>query len=217
MGISTHLTLSDGTKINAMFEETDHLRRLRRKLARQTKGSANYRKTLSSIRRESAKISRRKDDAANKIVHEILKNEHVYMQDEQLSSWRRKKGFIKGSKCVHSSVLGRVKTRLACHPRVTVLNKWEATTATCVCGAKTKHSPDQRVFVCPQCGYTADRDIHAAQNMIRLAIQPTTRPEQTEILVEAQVRLSADMDYTFLSNEGTRPKKQETVRCSPVP
>lgn len=55
MGVKTHLTLSDGTCIDAMFEETDRLRRLRRKLARQRKGSANSRKTKHLIQVESAK------------------------------------------------------------------------------------------------------------------------------------------------------------------
>lgn len=178
MGVATHLTLSDGTKINAQFEETERLRRLRAKLARQTKDSANYRKTKVLIRKEAAKISRRKDDAANKIVHELLRNEHVYMQDEQLASWKRRDTTTTGGKQLQASVLGRVKKLLSDHPRVTTLGQWEATTATCVCGVKTPHTTSQRVFTCPACGYTANRDIHAAENMIRLA-QASVRPGQT--------------------------------------
>ena len=66
-------------------------------------------------------------------------------------------------------MLGRVKARLSANPRVTVLDKYVATTATCICGVKTKHTPDKRVFVCDSCGYTDDRDIHAAKNMVRLS------------------------------------------------
>jgi len=31
---------------------------------------------------------------------------------------------------------------------------------------KTKHDLDERTFVCSHCGFIADRDVHAAQNMI---------------------------------------------------
>ena len=55
------------------------------------------------------------------------------------------------------------------NPRVTVLDKRVATTATCICGVKTKHAPDKRVFNCDSCGYSDDRDVHAAKNMIRLS------------------------------------------------
>lgn len=54
-------------------------------------------------------------------------------------------------------------------PRVTVLKRNVATTATCVCGVKTPHNLSQRKFECPSCGYSAPRDIHAAQNMFLLA------------------------------------------------
>ena len=52
---------------------------------------------------------------------------------------------------------------------MTVLDKHVATTATCICGVKTKHTPDKRVFVCATCGYSEDRDVHAAKNMVRLS------------------------------------------------
>ncbi|WP_051224786.1 RNA-guided endonuclease InsQ/TnpB family protein [Pseudoclavibacter soli] len=219
MGVKTHITLSTGDKIDAMFEETDRLRRLRRKLARQKKGSANRAKTLGLIRVQAQKITRRKDDAANKIVHELLKNERVYIQDESLATWKRRSGRARGGKRLQVSVLGRVKQALVAHERVTVLDKWAATTATCVCGHKTKHDPSQRTFTCAACGYTADRDIHAARNMIRLANMATgiTSTEHTGTPAEAQVRPAATMNFTFLDTTGTRPMKQEAATSSASP
>lgn len=202
MGVATHLTLSDGTKIDAMFEETGRLRRLRRKLARQKKGSANYRKTLVLIRRESAKITRRKDDCANKIAHELLRNEWVYIQDENIASWRKRDGFVRGGKRIQASILGRVKAILKGHPRVIVIPKGVATTATCVCGIITPHAVSERMFVCPVCGYTDDRDVHAAKNMIRLGRayrivdDRPPHPERMEAPVENDApALEAVMDF----------------------
>lgn len=172
MGVKTHLTLSDGSKINSLVGETDRLKRLQRKLSRQVKGSNNYEKTRSKIKREYEKMDHRKDDSANKIVHALLLNEVVVIQDENLASWKRKKrGFVKAGRKLQHSVLGRVKAKLVQHPRVIVLDRFVPTTKTCQCGQVMSLTLDDRVIVCEDCGYTLDRDIHAALNMIRFALK----------------------------------------------
>lgn len=168
-GVKTSFTLSTGEKFDIAVGETEHLKRLQRKLARQKKGSNNYKKTQDKISREYQHITNRRDDVANKLSHEILGYEQVFMQDENIAGWRSKRGYVRGGRKIQRSVLGRVKARLIASPRVTVLGKHVATTATCICGVKTKHAPDKRVFVCASCGYTDDRDIHAAKNMVRLS------------------------------------------------
>lgn len=168
-GVKTSFTLSTGEKFDIAVGENGRLKRLQRKLARQQKGSNNYKKTQDKISREYQHITNRRDDIANKLSHEILGYEQVFMQDENIAGWRSKRGYVRGGRKIQRSVLGRVKTRLMSNPRVTVLPKHVATTATCICGVKTKHTPDKRVFVCASCGYTDDRDIHAAKNMVRLS------------------------------------------------
>ena len=168
MGVKTHLTLSNGVKINALVEESERARRLRRKLTRQVKGSNNWVKTKRLLDRVLAKQANKRNDIANKIVAELTKNEAIYFQDEPLKQWFKRDGYIRCGKRLQGSILGRVKAKLMAHPRAVMLNQNVPTTATCVCGRVTPHDPSKRVFVCPKCGYRADRDIHAAQNMIRL-------------------------------------------------
>lgn len=168
-GVKTSFTLSTGEKFDIAVGETERLKRLQRKLARQQKGSNNYMKTQDKILREYQHITNRRDDIANKLSHEILGYEQVFMQDENIAGWRSKRGYVRGGRKIQRSVLGRVKARLSANPRVTVLGKHVATTATCICGAKTIHTPDKRTFVCASCGYSDDRDIHAAKNMVRLS------------------------------------------------
>ena len=168
-GVKTSFTLSTGEKFDIAVGETERLKWLQRKLARQQKGLNNYKKTQDKISREYQHITNRRDDIVNKLSHEILGYEQVFMQDENIAGWRSKRGYVRGGCKIQRSVLGRVKTRLMSNPRVTVLGKHVATTATCICGVKTKHAPDKRVFVCASCGYTDDRDIHAAKNMVRLS------------------------------------------------
>ena len=185
-GVKTSFTLSTGEKFDIAVGETERLKRLQRKLARQEKGSNNYMKTQDKISREYRHITNRRDDIANKLSHEILGYEQVFIQDENIAGWKSKRSFARGGRKIQQSVLGRMKTRLSSNPRVTVLDKHVATTATCVCGVKTKYTPDKRTFVCPSCGYSDDRDIHAAKNMIRLSgvdnlILGTGRTELTPV------------------------------------
>ncbi len=194
------------------------MRRLRRKLNRQVKGSNKYNKTWELIKRELEKNTRRKNDAANKIVHELAKNERIFFQDENISAWKNKKSRARGSKKIHSGILGRVKSRLKKLDNAVCLGRFEPTTQLCVCGAKNKHTLDERVYRCA-CGFTADRDVHAALNMIRIgsALEQENSPGlgQARTPVEFPVR-PAEMSFVGI-NVGAGTVKREAVRSSASP
>ena len=163
LGIKDALITSEGQKYRVRIDISSRLKGLQRKLARQHKGSQNYIKTVNAIRREYQKISNVKNDHANKIVHELTSNSGiVYMQDEMIHNWHS--GLF--GRQVQVSILGRLKAKLTRHPRVCVINKKCATTQLCPnCGALNKHTLDKRVYRC-SCGYSEDRDIHSAKNML---------------------------------------------------
>lgn len=177
MGVKTHITTSNGDEINVTVGETDRLKRLQRKLSRQESGSNNRNKTRRLIGVEYQKMDRKKDELANQVVHELLNNEVVVFQDDNISGWKNRKGFVKAGKKLQHSVLGRVKSKLKRHPRTVMLGRFEPTTQRCECGAKTKHSLDQREFVCSVCGFTEHRDEHAARMMIVIASENGALPE----------------------------------------
>lgn len=178
MGVKTHLTFSDGRKVDVSYGETERLKRLSRRLSRQQEGSNGWNRTRNLIDREYQEMDERKSDAANKIVHDLVSTYKViYLQDENISSWKHKKGYIKAGRKLQHSVLGRVKAKLVnlaeTNPeKVVVLNRFAPTTAMCVCGVKTSHHVSKRTFECPHCGHKEDRDIHAAKNMIRMGNTP---------------------------------------------
>lgn len=186
MGIKTHITTSEGKKINAFVGETERLKKLQRSIARKKKGSNNRRKARLLMQREYQKLTNRKNDLANKVVHELLKHERVYMQDENLIGWKS----FKFGKTIQHSILGRVKAKLVSHERVVVLERYVPTSKLCICGnKKTDLKLLDRVYKCEVCGYEEDRGVHAAKNMIRLgklsketlAIVPTGRREITPV------------------------------------
>lgn len=165
-GCKTALTFSDGTKMNALVEEPGRLKHLQRLLKKKQKGSNNRCKLRAKIRKEYEKLSNKKDDLANKIVAKMLhENELIIMQDEQINSWKKKHG-----KKVQHGILGRAKSRLLddrYKDQVVCLSRWIPTTKFCTnCGRiRDELKLFDRTFKC-ECGVKADRDIHAAQNMI---------------------------------------------------
>ncbi len=170
MGIKTSITTSDGEKYKVLIEESERIKKCQRLIARRKNGSSNRYKARKLLQRAYQRLTSRKKDIANKIVHELLEHERVYMQDENISEWH--KGLF--GRTVQHSVLGLVKAKLINNERVTVLSSREPTTKYCpVCGKLKKDiTLADRVYECP-CGYREDRDIHAARNMILLAKKNT--------------------------------------------
>jgi putative transposase len=163
MGCETSLTLSTGEKINCTIEENERLKRLQAKFARAEKGSNNRHRLNLQIRKCYRHLDNCRNDAARKIVHRLTRDNRVVMQDEQLAQWQQSGHDRK----VSHGILGRVKALLEARPETIVINKWMPTTKLCrECGCKVELGLRDRVFVCPECGATQERDIHAAQNML---------------------------------------------------
>lgn len=135
MGIKTMLTTSDGVEYDCKVHHTSRLKKLQRKLSRQVKGSNNYYKTLNSIKVEYEKISNKKNDYANKVVHDLLNNyETIVLQDENIKGW-------------HSGLFGK-QVQVSCLGR---LNKMPLSqrTYSCDCGysaPRDTHSANSMIY-----------------------------------------------------------------------
>jgi len=165
LGCETTVTYSDGRKQSVIVEEPERIKRLQRKLSRQEKGSNNWNRTRRLIGIEHDKMTNKKSDAANKVLSELKYYNNVVIQDEQLSKWQ-KSGH--GKKIQHSC-LGRLKAKLKTFDNVIILAANIPTTKICMdCGRIYDMKQSQRTFRC-DCGVNADRDVHAAQNMIEIA------------------------------------------------
>lgn len=161
-GCQTTLTDSNGKKTTCIVEETDRLKFLQARLAKQQKRSSNYNKTLKKIRAQYEHMTNKKNDMSNKIIHSLKKYDHIVIQDEQLSHWH-KNGH---GRSIQHSILGRLKSKLKLLPQTVVLSRWIPTTQLCInCGKKNPMHQHQRTYKC-SCGTKEDRDIHAAKNML---------------------------------------------------
>jgi len=198
-GCQTNFTTSKGEKINCIVEESERLKRLQRKLARQEKGSNNYKRTIHLIQVEYQKLSNKKNDLANKMVHEFTQYQTVIIQDEQLSNWHKSNH----GKAVQHSILGRVKSKLTQHDNVIVLNKWLPTTKLCTNCGKMHNEIKlyNRTFNC-DCGISEDRDIHSAKTMIWLNTVGVGRTDIKRVEFEALLN-------TIFSKEQPKTMKHE--------
>lgn len=164
-GIKTHITTSDNEKFNITIGESERLKGLQRKFARQVKGSNNRNKTLIKIKREYELLLNKKKDKANKLVNYLCANySTVYMQDEMISGWH--KGLF-GEQVQHSC-LGLLKSKLQAQNNVVVIDKSYPTTKMCYnCGTIHKDiTLNDREFICPTCGYKEERDLKASKTVL---------------------------------------------------
>lgn len=175
MGIKDSLTFSSGEKYKCVVEESVRLKRIQRKMARSfrlnNKRTNNYKKLQFQLQREYQKLDNKKLEFKRQMIHKFNQYDHIVFQDESLSGWRNLESC---RRTIQHSCLGAIKYELLCRSlsepeKYICLDKWTPTTQYCPnCSKKNKHDLSQRVYYC-SCGYTADRDIHAAKNMLLFA------------------------------------------------
>lgn len=202
MGIKDQLIFSNGVKVNFYLEESEQLKGLMRKLARQIKGSNQYKQTLHRIKKVFEYQNNKKNDVVNKLDSVLKQNYIICFQDELLRQWKRKKSKRRFSfeRKVQHGILGRVKDKLKNNPSNVMLESSVPTTQTCPkCGCLTKHSLDKRSYHCNNCGFeNLDRDVHSANMMVLLSGYGTYRSLNTDTV--STERMTGFLDS--LSNLG---------------
>ena len=203
-GCKTAFTTSEAEKIPASIQETERLKKIQRDIFKSKKGSKNRYKLRILLEKEYKHLSCKKDDAANKIVHDLKeKYDRIFIQDENLKSWH---AGGHGKKVQHS-VLGRVKSRLRALKQVTMISRWEPTTKLCyVCGTKNDIGFDI-IYKCSNCGLEEDRDVKAAKTILKLGyIELGLVPMESREFKPVENLTSVSSSRTRKSHS----KKQET-------
>lgn len=173
-GLKHFLTGADGRRIDSplyLFHSLDELRRKSRKLSKKQKGSNSRKKAKLELARFHRRISNLRSDFHWKLANQIV-SEYDTICLETLNTkgmqqmWGRKIGDLAFAEFV--KILSVMCTK---HRRNLVkINQWEATSKTCShCGHKEKEmSLNIRKWTCPECGASHDRDVNAAQNILRV-------------------------------------------------
>lgn len=179
-GLKRFLTLSDGTVIEhpEFFKQyTKEIKGLNRALSRKQGGkkgeawSSGYMKALEDLARLHLKIANQRRDWFYKLSRELCKRysiiciEDLNMKAMQMHNhWGRKVSDYAYSEFV--LILKGIAEKFG--TAVVEVGTFFPSTRTCnECGhVNDKMAPDIRTFVCEECGYTIDRDLGAAINIL---------------------------------------------------
>jgi putative transposase len=173
LGIKYLATLSDGSRIEgakALKGLLKKKKRLQRELNRRKKGSENRSKTKLNLAQLEVRISNTRNDAHHKATTGIvLDNSVIAMENLNV------KGMIKNHKLARhlsDQAFGEFKRQIEYKAnwygsKVAYVDRFFPSSKTCnVCGCvKENLKLSDRIFICPVCGHTEDRDVNAAKNI----------------------------------------------------
>ena len=188
LGLSSFAALSTGEKVDNprwLRQREKALRRSQRNMARKRKGSKNREKA----RRRVARLHVRVADARRDFHHQLstrLVREYRMVCVETLNVAGL--GRSKLAKSVHDAGWGQFTAMLeykaGLYGRTLIkVDHWYPSSQVCSgCGRRGGHKPlTVRVWTCPGCGTTHDRDLNAAKNVLAeglsvAACGPDVRP-----------------------------------------
>jgi putative transposase len=163
-GVANKLTLSNGLTVDFEIEESKRLKKLQKELARRKKGSKNWIKTQRKIQREYERLTNKRKEIHNKLLALFRHYGVAIFQDDSIKAWHE--GWF-GSQIQYSGI-GMLKARLKNSFATIPVDRFEATTQECyVCGYKQKLDLSDRVYRCPVCGNTVNRDLNSAINILK--------------------------------------------------
>ena len=176
-GLKTYLTLSDGLKIeNPQFmkENLTELRRRSRNLSKCKKGSNNRERKRKELAKLWDDIDNKRDDFQWKLAHFLCrKYDRIFIEDLNLADInlsRRANRKLKDQ--AHAAFVQKLEY-VATKYDVVVhkIDRYYPSSKTCTCGYVNKDLKlTDRKWKCPHCGTEHDRDLLAANNILRRGI-----------------------------------------------
>lgn len=174
IGLKSFAVTSDSEVIdNPKFykRSQNKLTKLQRQHSKKLKGSSNREKLRLRLAKQHKKVANQRKDFINQVTSSITKNNDlVAVEDLNV------KGMVKNhklSKAIHDVGWGMFLTTLEwqCFKRgkhFVKISRWFPSSKTCSsCGGyKDDLVLNDRVYVCPDCGFEIDRDLNAAFNIL---------------------------------------------------
>ena len=176
IGVSNIAALSDGTVFrndHIFAKMAKRLAKLQRQLSRALFGSEHYKKLLTRLNHLYEKINNHRKNNTETISAYIVKNHDVIgMEDLSVMALRNKSKSRFMTNGYNDASLGtlvrRIKDKASSAGRIVILVDPKDTSQLCSqCGSIVKKDLSVRVHSCPYCGFTADRDVNGAKNILR--------------------------------------------------
>ena len=167
--------MSDGTTVkNPQFlkSDIDKVRRKSRSLSKCKKGSNNRQRRRKDLCREFEKVTNKRNDFQWKLAHSLCRTyDYIFIEDLSLVGMTKMWG-RKMSDLAHGEFVGKLEY-VARKYGVTVhkIDRFYPSSKTCECGYVNKELKlSDREWVCPDCGKVNNRDLNAAENILRRGI-----------------------------------------------
>ena len=177
VGLKFFLTDSEGKTVdNPRFYRTSQatLRRKQRMVCRRKKGSRRRRKACKNAAKTHLKIERQRKDFHFKTAKQYADTyKTIVVEDLQITTMVKNhhlaKSIMDASWGAFLAILS-VKAGNAGHQVLRVNPRF--TSQKCYkCGEIVQKSLSVRTHLCPFCGYIADRDVNAAQNILKSGVR----------------------------------------------
>lgn len=173
-GLKHFLTGADGQKIDSPLCLTHAIGQLKHKsrnLSRKVKGSRSRVRARRDLARLHRRVSCLRSDFHWKLALRLVEEYDVIcLETLHMNAMKRLWG-RKVSDLGFAEFVNILSCQCTKHGKKLVrISQWEATSKTCsACGYKEESMPLKiREWTCPSCGKTHDRDINAAQNILRV-------------------------------------------------
>ncbi|MEH2382075.1 MAG: transposase [Nostoc sp.] len=135
--------------------------------------STNYHKARNRYARKHLRVSRQRKEYCKRVAYSVIQsNDLVAYEDLNVKGLVRNRHLAKSISDIGWSTF-RSWLEYFGHKygKVTVAVPPHNTSQNCSnCGQKVKKSLSTRTHVCPYCGYTEDRDVNAAINILKLGL-----------------------------------------------
>ena len=181
LGLKDFVVLSTGEKIaNPKFLDKSYKRLacLQRRLSKKQKGSANRKKARKDVALCHEKIVNQRMDFLNKLSTRLVQeHDTLCFEDLNVVGMAQNRHLSRSiSQTGWSTFVTLCKTKAhAVGKHVRTIGRFEPSSRLCPCGCINKYLKlSERVWTCPDCGATHDRDILAAANIKRMAFAPQT-------------------------------------------
>jgi len=181
-GLKHFLTLSDGRKFDSpeFFKRSlEKVRLESRRLSRKRKGSKNREKQRVKLARAYLKISNHRSDFLNKLSTKLVKESQFdcfCFEDLNLGGMKKRWG-RKVSDLSFDTFTAMMEYKSAkLGKRFAKIGRFDPSSQICSsCGHRKKMPLSERIYVCPHCGQTIDRDVNAAVNIRNFALMRILR------------------------------------------
>ncbi len=179
LGIKDFAITSDGDIFSNLkwFRKSEkRLAKLQKDLARKEKGSKNRNKSRIKVAKLYEKITNQRKDYLHKLSSKLIReNQSIVIEDLKVANMMKNRKLSKaiGEVSWHEfRLLLEYKSKWYGRELIIAPSNYASSQLCSGCGNKSSQTKDLscRIYNCPACGMTLDRDINASRNLLKLAI-----------------------------------------------